>query len=278
MASGSYRHPKCYANVNGGCSTTISGEHYISHGLIKLYTFNDSKARILHDNGFGITHPVQPSRFVANVLCREHNTQFHSYDDEAVKFASFLQRTALSFFEEKTWGNSETVAISGDNLERWALKLLLTHAAVNAYTGDGGRITGRIPDYAVKVLLGEADWPRSGGLCVAGKKAHEHLIANPFSYEALVTGWWGAYPLFNKDQPPALVGGIVELAGIGLGICLDDRIRTMPQILIPDNPMRHSIRRPSSLVWRIGEVEKRIQFTWADKEEHVDVTYIANVR
>jgi hypothetical protein len=31
-----YRHPKCYANLHGGCSTKISGENYISHSLIKL--------------------------------------------------------------------------------------------------------------------------------------------------------------------------------------------------------------------------------------------------
>jgi hypothetical protein len=32
-----YRHPKCYANTRGGCSTKISGEHYVALGLIKLY-------------------------------------------------------------------------------------------------------------------------------------------------------------------------------------------------------------------------------------------------
>jgi hypothetical protein len=36
-----YRHPKCYANTRGGCSTKISGEHFISHSLIKLYGFDD---------------------------------------------------------------------------------------------------------------------------------------------------------------------------------------------------------------------------------------------
>ena len=36
-----YRHPKCYANLHGGCSTKISGEHYISHSLIKLYMLDE---------------------------------------------------------------------------------------------------------------------------------------------------------------------------------------------------------------------------------------------
>ena len=38
-----YQHPKCNANLHRGCSTKISGEHYISRSLIKLYYFNDPK-------------------------------------------------------------------------------------------------------------------------------------------------------------------------------------------------------------------------------------------
>lgn len=36
-----YRHRKCYANTRGGCSTKISGEHFITHSIIKLYSFGD---------------------------------------------------------------------------------------------------------------------------------------------------------------------------------------------------------------------------------------------
>ncbi|MUL65401.1 hypothetical protein BOO86_13060 [Mycobacterium sp. CBMA 234] len=47
-----YQHPKCYNNLHGRCSTKISGENYISHSPIKLDTFNDSSARLMHDHGF----------------------------------------------------------------------------------------------------------------------------------------------------------------------------------------------------------------------------------
>ena len=36
-----FKHPKCYANTRGGCSTKISGEHYVSYGLIKISGNND---------------------------------------------------------------------------------------------------------------------------------------------------------------------------------------------------------------------------------------------
>ena len=57
-----YRHPKCYANLHGGCSTKISGEHYISHSLIKLYTFNDPDVRVIRNSGFGIRHDWRAPR------------------------------------------------------------------------------------------------------------------------------------------------------------------------------------------------------------------------
>jgi hypothetical protein len=46
-----YRHQRCYGNLHGGCSTKVSGEHYISHSLIELYTFDDPKVALKHNNG-----------------------------------------------------------------------------------------------------------------------------------------------------------------------------------------------------------------------------------
>jgi hypothetical protein len=64
----SYQHPKCYANLHGGCSTKISGEHYFSHSMIKLYTFDDPEIKIMLNHGFGIPKRVSPKNFVVNAL------------------------------------------------------------------------------------------------------------------------------------------------------------------------------------------------------------------
>jgi hypothetical protein len=55
----------------------ISGEQYISHSPIKLYTFDDPKIVLKHNNGFSIQHPVKPKDFVAKVLCTNHNHDLH---------------------------------------------------------------------------------------------------------------------------------------------------------------------------------------------------------
>lgn len=75
-----YRHPKCYANTRGGCSTKISGEHFISHSLIKLYSFDDPGLQIKHDTGYGVQNFVSPNKFVANILCEKHNNDLHTAD------------------------------------------------------------------------------------------------------------------------------------------------------------------------------------------------------
>jgi hypothetical protein len=148
-----YRHPKCYANRHGGCSTKISGEHYISHSLIKLYYFNDPNVALKHNNGFGIRHPVKPKNFVANVLCTNHNTALGVTDKAALEFATFVRRIALGFGNGAgKWGRREELTVNGDDLERWALKLLLTHAAAKAFTANQGNVASPIPPVATDLL------------------------------------------------------------------------------------------------------------------------------
>lgn len=92
----SYQHPKCYANLHGGCSTKISGEHYFSHSMIKLYTFDDPEIKIMLNHGFGIPKRVSPKNFVVNALCVNHNTALSGADAAALQFATFVRRVYWS--------------------------------------------------------------------------------------------------------------------------------------------------------------------------------------
>lgn len=89
--------PEVLRKTRGGCSTKISGEHYVSHGLIKLYGKNDPGFTIQHKTGKGVGHPIRPKNFKANILCQKHNTALHPADDAALAFATFLRRIALQY-------------------------------------------------------------------------------------------------------------------------------------------------------------------------------------
>lgn len=269
-----YKHPKCYANTRGGCSTSISGEHYISHALIRLYTFDDPDVRIRPSPNYRIPVGIQPKKFVANVLCTAHNNGLSNADQAALAFATFLRDIALRYLNGAgAWGDPEEVEISGDDFQRWVLKLLITHAAADVYTEkDGDRVKTIVPDEAIDLLLDRAEWPRTWGLGVTGDLSNSHLSYDPFTrIETILSDWWSAVPLIKHD-PRLLVGGIVDLGGVSFTLCLFNQSEAQ---LHDDeiNPLRRVAQRPSSLSWVLNGVPKTVRFRWSDPWDHIPITF-----
>ncbi|MCD2114089.1 hypothetical protein LQ384_23520 [Rhodococcus rhodochrous] len=269
-----YRHSKCYANTRGGCSTSISGEHYISHALIRLYTFDDPDVRIQPTPNYRIPVAIQPKKFVANVLCAAHNNGLSDADRTALTFAAFLREIALRYKNGAgEWGAPEEVEISGDDFQRWVLKLLITHAAADVYMDkDGTRVKTIVPDEAIDLLLDRAMWPRTWGLGVTGDLSNSHLKFDPFTQvETATSNWWSAAPLI-KHEPRLLFGGIVDLAGVSFTLCLFNQ----SEALLHDgeiNPLRRVIQRPSALSWVFDGVPKTVRFRWSDPWKHLPITF-----
>ena len=174
-AADDYKHAKCYANTPGGCSTKISGEHYVSHGLIKLYGGNDPDFTVQHKTGKGVGHPVQPKNFKANILCQTHNSALSPADDAALKIASFLRRIALKYDAGAgEWGAAEEVTISGDDMQRWVLKLFLNHAVTGHFDVQQNHDVS-FPPEAIDLLLDRAAWPSTWGLTVPGDPSNKDV-------------------------------------------------------------------------------------------------------
>jgi hypothetical protein len=171
-----FKHPKCYANTRGGCSSTISSEHYVSHGLIKLYGKNDPSFRIQHKTGKGVSHAVTPKNFKANILCQKHNTALSPADDAALEFATFLRRNALQYDAGAgEWGDAEEITISGDDMQRWVLKLFLYHAVAGHFDVQQNK-TVTFPTEAIDLLLDRAAWPSTWGLTVPSETSVRRLF------------------------------------------------------------------------------------------------------
>ncbi|NMN99295.1 hypothetical protein [Antrihabitans stalactiti] len=269
-----YKHPKCYANSRGGCSTKISGEHYVSHALIKLYTFDDPSVVIKPTANYRIPVDIKPKNFVANVLCTRHNNDLSDADSTALDFATFLRDIAIRYKNGGgEWGPAETIEVSGDDFQRWVLKLIITHAAADVFTeGDGKRVTTIIPDESIDLLLDRAEWPRTWGLGVTGNLSNSHLKFDPFTRaEVVINEWWSAQPLIKHD-PRTLLGGIVDLAGVSFTMCIFNQ----SEALLHDdkiNPLLGVLQRPDSLTWILDGVPKTIQFRWNDRWQHRPITF-----
>lgn len=269
-----YMHPKCYANTRGGCSTKISGEHYISHSLISLYTFNDPDVRIQPGPNYRIPVAVQPKKFVANVLCTAHNNGLSAADSAALEFATFLRGISLEYLSGNgVWGDPEEIEISGDDFQRWVLKLLITHAAADVLTHDGDKpVMTVVPGEAIDLLLDRAQWPQTWGLGVSGTPTNEHLAFDPFSMiETATSDWWSAVP-FIKNDPQVMSGGIVDLAGVSFTICLFNQSEARLDDG-PVNPLYQVVQRPSSISWVVDGVPKTVRFRWSDPWDHIPITW-----
>lgn len=266
-----YRHPKCYANTRGGCSTKISGEHFISECLIELYTFDDPGVKIRHDTGYGVQQFVSPKQFKTNILCVSHNNALHTADDAALAFVTFIRRIALDYRNGAgDLGEDEEITISGEDFQIWVLKLILNHAVGKAFNGT----KVEFPPEAVDLLLGRAMWPRNWGLCVAGDVSHEELRFRPFDHlEDSTTEWCSFQPLMHKQG--WVGGGIVNLNGVGFGLTVFDPSRDNAEAFDnnPHNPLRGSIQRPGFIAWELDGIIKRVNFEWNDVWEHKTVTY-----
>lgn len=176
-----YKHPKCYANTRGGCSSTISGEHYVSHGLIKLYGNNDPLFTVQHKTGKGIGHPVTAKNFKANILCQKHNTALSPADDAALAFATFLRRNALQYDAGAgEWGEAEEITISGDDMQRWVLKLFLNHAVTGHFEEQQDR-TVTFPTEAIDLLLNRGGMAVRVGHGGARRNAKQRLSGRAVS-------------------------------------------------------------------------------------------------
>lgn len=270
-----YKHPKCYANTRGGCSSTISGEHYVWHGLIKLYSDNDPKFTVQHKTGKGVGHPVRAKNFKANILCQKHNTALSPADDAALAFATFLRRNALQYDAGAgEWGEAEEITISGDDIQRWVLKVFLNHAVTEHFEVQQNN-TVNFPPEAIDLLLNRAAWPSTWGMMVPGEVRSKEFRACPFQPVDVVNShWWGVAPLVFKDKT-WMGGGIVDLAHVSFGLTLFNPGRNMPGYFHdnPHNPMRGSLQRPAHIGWELEGVEKRINFTWDYPLHHIGLTY-----
>lgn len=143
--------------------------------------------------------------------------------------------------------------------------------AIHSRCGNGGRVTTKIQDDVVRMMLGTKLWPSNGGSCVAAAPDHQ-LKFDPFTPRDVITDWWSATP-FHTRVANVLCGGIVGLAGIGFGLSLDSKMRRYPALLRSANPLRRTIRQPAHMAWRLDGVEKRIEFEWSDNGPRKNITY-----
>jgi hypothetical protein len=117
-----YSHSRCCRRHTKDCSRGISGEHPISHNVLKEL----SAPTVLVDGvpwlAVGERREMPIAALESNILCARHNAAFSDLDTEAglfVKEIKEIRTTNGQFLSQR----SSLTILSGEALEIWALKV-----------------------------------------------------------------------------------------------------------------------------------------------------------
>jgi hypothetical protein len=123
-------NPGCYAAPLGGCSPRLTGEHYVSHAVLRRMTEGGGQL-VLSKFAWipeGESKAIPPSQVKAKVLCAIHNSALSPYDTLGERFCGLLLKAGHVAPERCTVAG----LFNGEDLERWFLKTLCGITAMEA--------------------------------------------------------------------------------------------------------------------------------------------------
>ena len=228
---------KCYAERLGDCSGSISREHYISKSVL------DIAGKAVRISGFPWQKLDQKelignNSLTANILCKYHNSQLSSLDQNGNKFVSSLKK----IYSQALQGDSfldEVFTINGTDFELWLLKILCGFfAIIGKY---------EIPDKWINLLFKRETFPNNFGLYIFGEPGN--------------TIWY-----FNLVRVISVKDTNNNIAGAKFGI------GGIPFLLAFGKPTFHEkgfdhIYRPQSIKFNKSGKTKEINFIWPNESK-----------
>jgi hypothetical protein len=139
-----YSHPRCYLGFTQNCSTTISREHFVSHGILRQI------GQSVSVRGAPWLQPGQTETYAtkslgSNILCVRHNSAFADVDTAAIRLFKFVNDITADLAKTTLSRKKKFYLVSGEDLEMWAMKAFLG-------VFYSKRKSGALGDYDI-------DWP-----------------------------------------------------------------------------------------------------------------------
>lgn len=263
--SAPYSNPACYASSRGDCSRKLSGEHFVSESVLRLTGSKAVTTTAYPWNRNGDPATIGISSFTAKVLCTRHNSALSKSDTAARDFAALMTYLGLQLLvNEQMDEESEECEVSGDELQRWVLKTLITHVETSVLRADDLIVRRRDEDRAVEVLFGNAAWPRRWGLYVSPS------LSSPLTPKHLKSAYGGCQPYVHNDG--YLLGGTVWLGGIALCLALFSPASN------DGGPFDGASYKPGAIRFVIGQTVKEIRLSWAGGGIHDVINYTCELR
>lgn len=189
----------CYASSLRDCDGQgLSREHFISRALLEEIggSFEISGYSHVPDGKF-----LSPKSFNSKILCKRHNSLLSDLDFEGARLFRALKRYLVS-------GQGGFYLFSGDDLERWMMKMLVGLVATGAPSHKTlGASFNSMPDsQVVEVLFGRGSLSLRAGMGLA--KFGEGNV-RPL-----------AVSFYSPGDDPGIRGLRMQLYGVGFQIML----------------------------------------------------------
>lgn len=231
----------CYAGALLDCGGELTGEHYASKNVLKQL----GKAFTIKGPPWAPSDTkVSPESLTAHVLCKRHNNALSGLDEVAGKFYPLM----LSTIQGKRVGVHE---FDGEDLERWAIKLMLGVAVSGntTYPGLTRLRPDQIPLEYLRVLFGECEMADGCGL---------KYSAAPVDQSDSVLSW-NLHHLLEGPQAGEIFGISIKIA---------NWFQFLTTVTLPVTELNgvHQWHRPNGFVL-LGppEVQGEIKLRWGGK-------------
>jgi hypothetical protein len=146
----------CYAGPLLDCDGgPLTREHYISENLLKRF----GEGFTIEGTPWApIAKSVGAGALTAHILCKRHNNALSPIDDTI----GVLYDALLGALHGRDVGEP---SLDGEDLERWAMKLMFGIAASGnvTYPGIGKVVAPTVPVEYLRVLFGEEEFPDGCG-------------------------------------------------------------------------------------------------------------------
>ena len=242
------RNTKCYASDFANCSDDISGEHCISHGVL----------RVLSEDGVTIEveglawfkddekKKLSTKTLVSNVLCKRHNEALSGFDSVAKRFFLSIDKIDRKYEADITEHEDRVFLFNGHDIERWMLKTLCCLVFSGSASSKSGPTKGLAlnPEW-LRILFGQRGFPSKWGLYFSGNIGEVNTVNRGFGFSSISNESRGVY------------GSITVLNGKRLILAMD-----VPPADKGNTIVAGYIYRPNELVMTNGKSKKVIMFGW----------------
>lgn len=245
-----YAHSKCYLSHTNGCSTKITGEHYISHTLLNKIEKQNRTVDVVGLSWLpkGQMTSIGKNSLVSNVLCDQHNSDLSPLDSAIGSLIDAIGSIDTNYLGPSPVGRN--YRIDGDHVERWVLKTvmgLVTSGQIKQQSGEAFKVKSKCLDL---LCLPAARWPLGWGLYVTPAVGN---IYHSSSFELL--------PQANPETGEILCLGL-KFNGIAMNFLMGK----------PGSQAAFGVRRPSKLIFQKGAVESSIALGWPMRKAGAAIT------